>query len=278
MSAATPPNGRPASGPTGPTWHDDGVTAPLTPRDNQPPEEPRHPEAAPAAEHGGPVGPEMARELREGALIAFLVALTGVLLGLLWNWLAPHVPLVADTRNVYLKNTEGEESIGADGTFLLLAFAFGVLTTAVVFLFRRRGGIPLVVALVVGGLLGATVGWLTGMWLGPTPDMAAHAKEVGPGVVFDGPLRLQAKGALLAWPIGAMFTQLVLSALFGPPDPMPEVPYWLQGQHGPQQHPGQHGPQDQHEHQAPQQEQQAPQQEVPDRLRKDHDRRPPTEG
>lgn len=278
MSAATPPNGRPASGPTGPTWHDDGVTAPLTPRDNQPPEEPRHPEAAPAAEHGGPVGPEMARELREGALIAFLVALTGVLLGLLWNWLAPHVPLVADTRNVYLKNTEGEESIGADGTFLLLAFAFGVLTTAVVFLFRRRGGIPLVVALVVGGLLGATVGWLTGMWLGPTPDMAAHAKEVGPGVVFDGPLRLQAKGALLAWPIGAMFTQLVLSALFGPPDPMPEVPYWLQGQHGPQQHPGQHGhpgPQEQHEHQAPQQ---APQQQVPDRLRKDHDRRPPTEG
>nr|WSX20035.1 ABC transporter permease [Streptomyces tubercidicus] len=254
------------------------MTAPLTPRDNQPPEEPRHPEAAPAAEHGGPVGPEMARELREGALIAFLVALTGVLLGLLWNWLAPHVPLVADTRNVYLKNTEGEESIGADGTFLLLAFAFGVLTTAVVFLFRRRGGIPLVVALVVGGLLGATVGWLTGMWLGPTPDMAAHAKEVGPGVVFDGPLRLQAKGALLAWPIGAMFTQLVLSALFGPPDPMPEVPYWLQGQHGPQQHPGQHGhpgPQEQHEDQAPQQ---APQQQVPDRLRKDHDRRPPTEG
>ncbi|MFE6740089.1 ABC transporter permease [Streptomyces tubercidicus] len=263
------------------------MTAPLTPRDNQPPEEPRHPEAAPAAEHGGPVGPELARELREGALIAFLVALTGVLLGLLWNWLAPHVPLVADARNVYLKNTEGEESIGADGTFLLLAFAFGVLTTAVVFLFRRRGGIPLVVALVVGGLLGATVGWLTGMWLGPTPDMAAHAKEVGPGVVFDGPLRLQAKGALLAWPIGAMVTQLVLSALFGPPDPMPEVPYWLQGQHGPQQHPGEHGPQgpqghpgpqEQHEHQAPQQEQQAPQQQVPDRLRKDHDRRPPTEG
>ncbi|WP_432143155.1 ABC transporter permease [Streptomyces sp. bgisy084] len=247
------------------------MTAPLTPRDNQPPEEPRHPEAAPAADHGGLGGPELARELREGALIALLVAVTGALLGLLWNWLAPHVPLVADTRNVYLKNTEGEESIGADGTFLLLAFAFGVVTTAVVFLFRRRGGIPLVVALVVGGLLGATLGWMTGMWLGPTPDVVAHAKQAGPGVVFDGPLRLQAKGALLAWPMGAMLTQVVLSALFGPPDPVPEVPYWLQGQHG---EPGPEGQQAQQAPQAPE----TPQQEVPDRLRKHHDQRPPAEG
>ncbi|QIK09254.1 ABC transporter permease [Streptomyces sp. ID38640] len=246
------------------------MTAPLTPRDNQPPEEPRHPEAAPAADDGGLGGPELARELREGALIALLVAATGVLLGLLWNWLAPHVPLIADTRNVYLKNTEGEESIGADGTFLLLAFAFGVLTTAAVFLFRRRGGIPLVVALVVGGLLGATVGWLTGMWLGPTPDVAEHAKQVGPGVAFDGPLRLQAKGALLAWPIGAMLTQLVLSALFGPPDPEPEVPYWLQGQGQGQ------GQQGQQEQQFQGQQEQQP--EVPQWLRENHDQRPPSEG
>ncbi|MGW3012255.1 ABC transporter permease [Streptomyces sp. NPDC001219] len=255
------------------------MTAPLTPRDNQPPDESRHPDAAPAAEHGTTAGLMPARELREGALIALLVAVTGVLLGLVWNWLAPHVPLVADTRNVYLKNTEGEESIGADGTFLLLAFGFGVLTTAAVFLFRRRGGIPLVVALVVGGLLGATVGWLTGMWLGPTPDMAAHAKQVGPGVVFDGPLRLQAKGALLAWPLGAMVTQLVLTALFGPPDPAPEVPYWLQDEQGQQ---GRQSQQDQQGHQGePGEHPQHPhpqQPEAPDRPREDHDRRPPAEG
>ncbi|MFE1173711.1 ABC transporter permease [Streptomyces sp. NPDC058773] len=262
------------------------MTAPLTPRDNQPPDEPRHPEAAPADEHDDAAGPETARELREAVLIALLVAATGALLGLLWNWLAPHVPLVADTRNVYLKNTEGEESIGADGTFLLLAFGFGVLTTAAVFLFRRRGGIPLVVALVVGGLLGATLGWMTGMWLGPTADMAAHAKQVGPGVVFDGPLRLQAKGALLAWPIGAMLTQLVLTVFFGPPDPVPEVPYWLQGQQeqhvqqaqqgyeGQQGHEGEQG----HPGQQAQHLQQAHRPEVPDRLRENHDQRPPAEG
>ncbi|MEU7434196.1 ABC transporter permease [Streptomyces sioyaensis] len=208
------------------------MTAPLTPRDNQPPEEPQHPQAAPAHDHGataehpdhtGLGGPELARELREGAVIALVVAVSGVLLGVLWNWLAPHIPLIADTRNVYLKNTEGEEAIGADGTFVLLSLGFGVLSAAVVFLLRRRGGIPLVVALVVGGLLGAVLGWVTGMWLGPTPDVATHAKQVGPGVPFSGPLRLQAKGALLAWPIAAMLTQLALTGLFGPRDPEPEV-------------------------------------------------------
>ncbi|MFD9208827.1 ABC transporter permease [Streptomyces sioyaensis] len=210
------------------------MTAPLTPRDNQPPDEPQHPQAAPAPGHGataehpdhtGLGGPELARELREGALIVLVVAVSGVLLGVLWNWLAPHIPLIADTRNVYLKNTEGEEAIGADGTFVLLSLGFGVLSAAVVFLLRRRGGIPLVVALVVGGLLGAVLGWVTGMWLGPTPDVAAHAKQVGPGVTFSGPLRLQAKGALLAWPIASMLTQLALTGLFGPRDPEPE-PDW----------------------------------------------------
>ncbi|MFG2140632.1 ABC transporter permease [Streptomyces sp. NPDC048650] len=208
------------------------MTAPLTPRDNQPPDEPQNPWAAPAAptgataDDGGLGGPGFVRELREGAVIALLVAVCGLLLGVLWNWLAPHTPLISDTKAVYLKNTEGEEAIGADGTFVLLCLGFGLLSAAVAFLFRRRGGIPLVVALVVGGLLGATLGWLTGMWLGPMADVAAHAKQVGPGVTFDGPLRLGAKGALLAWPIAAMLAQLALTGLFGPRDPEPPFPDW----------------------------------------------------
>ncbi len=230
MTGVTGPTGRPAAGATARTWHDDGVTAPQTPPDGQPPEEPHpsdpHPSdpAPDAAPDGG--GPERARELREGVLIALLVALSGALLGVLWAWLAPRIPLIADTHNVYLKNTEGEEAIGADGTFVLLGLAFGVVTAAAVFFFRRRGGIPLVVSLAAGGLLGAALGWLVGMWLGPTPDVVAHARQVGPGVVFDGPLRLQAKGALLAWPIASMLTLLALVGLFGPRDPEPEWPEW----------------------------------------------------
>ncbi|MEV0369504.1 ABC transporter permease [Streptomyces sp. NPDC050636] len=223
------------------------MIAPLTPRNNQPPEEPQHPFAAPAA-GGSPADPgayashrpseddgspdhlpDHARELRESAVIALAVAVSGALLGVLWAWLAPHVPLIADSKSVYLKNTEGEEAIGADSVFVLLAIGFGLLSAGVVFFFRRRGGIPLVVALAVGGVLGAILAWQLGMWLGPTEDVVAHAEQVGPGVPFDSPLRLGAKGALLAWPITSMLAQLLLTALFAPHDPEPTarvVPDW----------------------------------------------------
>lgn len=167
----------------------------------------------------------MKTEVREAALITVAVALGGVLLGVLWWWLAPHVPLVGDLVNkrwiVYLADSEGEQAIGVDGTFTLLALAFGVVSALVVFLVRRRGGIPLVVALGVGGLLGSLLAWRLGVWLGPAQDVIAHAKQAGNGVTFSAPLKLGAKGALLAWSLAALVVHLGLTALFGPRDPEP---------------------------------------------------------
>ncbi|MFJ9561733.1 AAA family ATPase [Streptomyces fuscichromogenes] len=173
----------------------------------------------------GQDGPGMKTELREGAVIALVVAVSGVLLGLLWLWLAPHVPLVGDRSGkswaVYLKDSEGEQAAGVDGTFTLLALAFGFLSAVAVFLWRRRGGVPLVVALGVGGLLASVLAWRLGTWLGPEQDVIAHAKAVGKGVTFSAPLKLGAKGALLAWSLSALVVHLGLTALFGPRDPEP---------------------------------------------------------
>ncbi|WP_329133336.1 AAA family ATPase [Streptomyces sp. NBC_00670] len=170
-------------------------------------------------------GPGMKTEVREGVVVALGVAVTGVLLGVLWWWLAPHVPLVGDVvgKNwvVYLKDSEGEQAIGVDGTFTLLALAFGAVSAVVVFLARRRGGVPLVVALAVGGVLGSLLAWRVGVWLGPAQDVVAHAKSVGKGVTFSAPLKLGAKGALLAWSLAALVVHLGLTALFGPRDPEP---------------------------------------------------------
>lgn len=169
----------------------------------------------------------MKTELREAAVVTVAVALGGVLLGLLWWWLAPHVPLVGDQSGkswvVYLKDSEGEQAAGADGTFTLLGLGFGLVSAVAVFLWRRRGGVPLVVALGLGGLLGSLLAWRLGIWLGPESDVIAHAKAVGKGVTFPAPLKLGAKGALLAWPLGAALVHLGLTALFGPRDP--EEPY-----------------------------------------------------
>ncbi|MEW2609644.1 AAA family ATPase [Streptomyces sp. NPDC047880] len=219
------------------------MTAPLTP----PPPPHEHsaqdawqpPDAGPAAPgsqhaeyagHGwyGQDGPGMKTELREAAVIAVAVALGGVLFGVLWWWLAPHVPLVGDLveKNwvVFLKDTEGEQAIGVDGTFTLLGLAFGAVSALAVFLLRRRGGVPLVVGLALGGLLGSLLAWRIGVWLGPADDVIAQAREVGRGVTFDAPLKLGAKGALLAWPLAALVLHLGLMALFGPRDPEPEFP------------------------------------------------------
>jgi hypothetical protein len=167
----------------------------------------------------------MQTEVREGVVVALGVAVTGVLLGVLWWWLAPHVPLVGDVvgKNwvVYLKDSEGEQAVGVDGTFALLALAFGAVSALVVFLARRRGGVPLVVGLAVGGLLGSLLAWRVGLWLGPSHDVIAHAKSVGKGVTFSAPLKLGAKGALLAWSLAALVVHLGLTALFGPRDPEP---------------------------------------------------------
>ncbi|MDN3259140.1 AAA family ATPase [Streptomyces sp. CSDS2] len=203
------------------------MTAPLTP---PPHDDSAHqvwqgaPPAGALAGHGPEQdGPGLRTELREAAVITVVLALGGVLLGLLWWWLAPRVPLVGDVLDkswvVYLKDSEGEQAVGVDGTFTLLGLGFGLVSALVVFLLRRRGGVPLVVALGLGGLLGSLLAWRLGIWLGPDPDVLAHARAAGKGVTFSAPLKLSAKGALLAWPLAGLLAHLGLTALFGPRDP-----------------------------------------------------------
>ncbi|WTO37820.1 AAA family ATPase [Streptomyces achromogenes] len=201
------------------------MTAPLTP---PPHDDSAHQvrQAPPLAGHGPEQdGPGLRTELREAAVLTVALTLGGVLLGLLWWWLAPHVPLVGDVLDkswvVYLKDSEGEQAVGVDGTFTLLGLGFGAVSALGAFLLRRHGGAPLVVALGLGGLLGSLLAWRLGIWLGPDQDVLAHAQAVGKGVTFSAPLKLSAKGALLAWPLAALLAHLGLTALFGPRDPEP---------------------------------------------------------
>ncbi|WP_308313087.1 ABC transporter permease [Streptomyces sp. ISL-1] len=206
------------------------MTAPLTPpHQPSPNNDPwQSPPNGPGPLHAKETeeGPELRTDLRDAAVVLVAVTILGVALGLLWLWLAPRVPLISNDRAVFLKDTEGEEAVAADGTFVLLALAFGAVSAAAVFWIRRRGGIALVVALALGGLLASLLAWGIGVWFGPTHDVVAHAREVGEGVTFDAYLELRAKGSVLAWPVAAMVVHLGLTALFGPRDPEPE---WDEG-------------------------------------------------
>ncbi|WP_299531144.1 ABC transporter permease [uncultured Streptomyces sp.] len=204
------------------------MTAPLTPPDRPQPSDPWRspPEGSHLAAGDVPAAHvETRAEVRQALLTAVVLTVAGLVLGLLWLWLAPRIPLVSDDTAVYLKDSEGEEAIGADGTYALIALGLGVVSAVAVFLWRRRGGIWLVAGLALGALLGSLLGWGVGVWFGPTSDVVAHAKQVGEGVTFDAPLELNAKGAVLVWPIVAMAVHLALTAAFGPRDPEPE-PEW----------------------------------------------------
>ncbi|WP_037843250.1 DUF2567 domain-containing protein [Streptomyces sp. NRRL F-5126] len=170
-------------------------------------------------------GPGMRAELAQAGLALVATAAFGLLLGALWVWIAPRVPLTSDSSAVLLKDVEGEEAIGGDGTFVLLALAFGVVSAVAVFVWRRRGGVPLVFGLALGGVAASLIAWKFGAVLGPTSDVVAHAKQVGKGATFDAPMELHMKGALLAWPLAAMVVHLALTAIFTPKDPEPPT-HW----------------------------------------------------
>ncbi|MFH9721607.1 DUF2567 domain-containing protein [Streptomyces sp. NPDC017254] len=198
------------------------MTAPLTPPHQPPPHDPDWPPPPPPML--GPAGdPITAAEVLQGVLVTVVSALAGALLGVLWLNLAPRVLLISDGKGVYLRNSEGETAIGADGTFVLLALAFGAVAALVVFLLRRKGGVPLVLGLALGGVLGSLLAWGLGTYFGPTSDVVAHAKAVGPNIAFEAPLELNlGAAAMLAWPLAAMIVHLALTAAFGPRDPEPE--------------------------------------------------------
>lgn len=191
-----------------------GVTeAVTTPSPFEPPLPPEKPRGSVAGITPG--------DVRDGAAVALVTGVAGVLLGVLWAWLAPKAQYVSNGEAVFLRNTESEARIGADATFFLLSLGFGVLSAVLVFLWRRRGGVPLAVGLALGSGFAALVGWRTGLWLGPSSDVAAAALKAGKGVPFDAPLQLLAQGVLLVWPMVAVAVHLGLTALWSPYDPDP---------------------------------------------------------
>ncbi|WP_059009131.1 hypothetical protein [Streptomyces specialis] len=172
------------------------------------------------------------REIREALLVAVPVAaLTGLVLGLVWLWRAPRVPLVSDGEAVLPANAEGQQAIGADGTVLLIGLVLGAVAGGVVFLLRRAGGVAVVLGLAVGAGLGSVLAWRLGVWLGPTDDIAGHARSLGADVVFDAPLGIGAKGVLLGLPFAAVAVHMFCLSVWGPRDPAPlpaELPHWYE--------------------------------------------------
>jgi hypothetical protein len=100
-----------------------------------------------------------------GVLILVVVLVLGGLLGVIWHWLAPSVPVLdAGPNGIVVNDPSPEEYIAADGWYTLLGFGFGLVVAVVAWLVLRRDRGPILLLGVVLGTLGA--GYLIGPWIG----------------------------------------------------------------------------------------------------------------
>jgi hypothetical protein len=192
---------------------------------SQPPEGPEPGVPVPPGPFGPPVdwrqwlrleGPPRPwrRSLAAGAGAAVAIIVLGVLLGLLWAWLAPAVPVVnAGDAGVLVTDPAPEQYIAADGWFTLLGLGFGLVVTVGSWLVLRRDRGPFLLFGVVGGtfVAGRWVAPLAGEHLGR--DAYQHWRETAAqGATYLAPPELQSLGPKL---VPAFIAAIVLTLLAG---------------------------------------------------------------
>jgi hypothetical protein len=151
--------------------------------------------------------PEVRGDLRSSVRLVLVLALAGVVAGLLWWWLAPRADFrITHDGPVVIGNPSEERLVATDAIFTLVLLAFGLMAGAAAWFLRRRRGVATVLALAVGGCAMAVVAWRLGELLGAGPSDAQVA-DVG-GVVTS-PLRLRSLPALAVGPFGALLAYLV---------------------------------------------------------------------
>lgn len=139
-------------------------------------------------------------------LIAALAAV-GAAVAPLWVHLAPRLAFRVDQPGRALPVVpEAEEYVAADGRFVLITLAIGVLAALGCWLVRRSRGPLIMLALAAGGLLGAVVTWRLGLRLG-TGYQPADLQVVGK--VLYQPLTLRARAALVVEPVAAVIVYLL---------------------------------------------------------------------
>jgi hypothetical protein len=154
------------------------------------------------------------RTLAAGAGAAVAIIVLGVLLGLLWSWLAPTVPVIKLTDgSIVVTDPAPEQYIAADGWFTLLGLGFGLIVTIGSWLVLRRDRGPFLLLGIVGGA------FVAGRWVAPAVgeflgrDAYREWREVAAqGATYLAPPELQSLGPKL---VPAFIAAVVLTLLAG---------------------------------------------------------------
>jgi len=149
-------------------------------------------------------------DLVPAAFVAGMTVLLGAPAGVIWSALAPHARIAISASGATFADGATEVFVAGDGWFLGVCAAAGLLSGLLAWLGARRSGPYVVVALAVGGLLAAYVGAKVGRRIGQD-ELRAAAAAGRPGT-YVANVALQAKQAVLVWPIAALATFVALVA------------------------------------------------------------------
>jgi hypothetical protein len=135
-------------------------------------------------------------------LTAGVTVLLGAPLGLIWSAVAPHAHVQIEAGDAYISDATTEVFIAGDGWFIGLTLLAGVLCGVLAWLAARRSGPFVVLGLAAGGLAAAYVASRVGVRIGQ--DTLRELVRSGRQGTYVGNIALQAKAALVVWPLGAV--------------------------------------------------------------------------
>lgn len=159
-------------------------------------------------------------DVRTAATIVATLIGVGLVVGVLWWWVAPQPAYRVAEDGLYFVSDQPQEYVAADGWFAVLTGIVGLCAGIVVWSRCARAGLGAVAGLALGGLAGAAATAGVGLLLGRADPFAGAL-----GTVVLGPLEIRAWGVLLVEAGLAVAVWLLLDLLVLRPeaDPQPVI-------------------------------------------------------
>lgn len=156
-------------------------------------------------------------DLLVAVLTGVVIAALGAPLGWLWAALAPRIPIVRVDGGFTYAESEPEQVVAADGWFMLIGAAAGILIAIAVWVLLRRWRGPfMALGLVLGSLGAAWLAWFAGRHVGLAEFERLRASATV-GTRMLAPLGLRSTDFLAAhawrpWLSGVMAVQALAAA------------------------------------------------------------------
>jgi hypothetical protein len=166
-----------------------------------------------------PRGRPWRRTLVVALLTTLIIAAAGALLGVLWHFLSPTVPVLdAGQSGIVVNDPSPEEYVAADGWFTIIGFAFGLVVAVAAWLVMRRDRGPgLLLGVTIGALAAAPVAWQVGRQIGLRAY--EHWRDTATaGATYHAPPDLHTHSALLVPAFAAVIVTTLLAGWSNDPD------------------------------------------------------------